>query len=317
MLATVVSKVVPKHFFFVLNPAAGGGKAACRWPELAALLKTRGMDFEVVTSEPDTLNRVLAYIRSLPEGAAVVAVGGDGTVRSLLSTVVGTGRPLGVIPLGRGNDLTAALGWGLGMEDAVVRLSQPPALLDVLRVRFSGHEQFCLNGLGMGFDAQVTARAAQSPSFLGGFGQYALGALLTVRDLRARRLVVTVDGVPFFDGESFLCAVMNGARYGGGFRISPRGSPSDGLADVLVGRRVSRSALAPLMLRVLLGCHLGHDKVAYVQAVQVTLRWAEPTPLHLDGDLYGPTNAVEVTLLPRAVALLGAPSPAASVPIQD
>jgi len=306
----------PKRYF-VLNPAAGGGKAARRWPELAALLKTHGMDFEVITSEPHLLNETLARIRSLPKNTAVVAVGGDGTVRSLLSAVVGTGRHLGVVPLGRGNDLTAALSWGPGLEDAVARLERPPALLDVLRVRFSGHEQFCLNGLGMGFDAQVTARAAQSPSFLGGFGQYALGALLTVRDLRARRLVVAVDGVPFFDGESFLCAVMNGARYGGGFRISPRGIPSDGLADVLVARRVARLALLPLMLRVLLGRHLGHGKVAYVQAAQVTLCWAEPTPLHLDGDLYGPTNAVEVTLLPRAVALLGASSPAASVPIQD
>lgn len=175
-------------------------------------------------------------------------------------------------------------------------------------MRFSGTEAFCLNGLGMGFDAQVTAHAARSPPSLGGFGGYALGALSALRDFRSCRLEVTLNGAPFFEGESFLCALMNGTRYGGGFRISPLGNPADGLADVLVGRRVSRPALLPLMLRVLRGRHLGHDKVAHAQAAHVALRWAEPMPLHLDGDLCGEADALHVTLLPRAVTLLGAPS---------
>ena len=296
----------PKRYLFVLNPAAGRGKAARRWPELEALLKTRRVEFEVVTSEPRSLDALLEHICSLPENVAVVAVGGDGTTRSLLSALVGTERPLGVVPLGRGNDLTAALGWGQGLGDAVTRLGQPPTPLDVLHVRFSGTEHFCLNGLGMGFDAQVTAHAARSPKVLGGFGGYALGVLSALRDFRACPLELTLDGTPFFAGESFLCAVMNSTRYGGGFRISPLGNPADALADVLVGRRVSRAALTPLMLKLLRGRHLGHPKVAYAQAAQVSLRWAEPVPLHLDGDLFAPTGALEVTLLPRAVNLLGA-----------
>ena len=293
-------------YLFVLNPVAGRGKAARRWPELAALLEKHALDFEVVISAPDTLGAVLARIRALPKDTAVVAVGGDGTVRSLLGALIYTGRPLGIVPLGRGNDLTAALGWGGKLEDAVVRLDQPPAPLDALHVRFSGTEQFCLNGLGMGFDAQVTARAAQSPALLGGFGGYALGVLSALRDFRVGRLEVTVDGAPFFSGESFLCAVMNSTRYGGGFYISPLSDPADALADVLVGQRVSCAALAPLIARLLRGRHLGHSKVAHAQAQHVTLRWAEPTPLHLDGDLSGFVDVLEVTVLPRAVTLLGA-----------
>lgn len=297
---------VPERYLFVLNPAAGRGKAARRWSELAALLKTRQVNFEVVTTEPHGLDALLDRICSLPENVAVVAVGGDGTTRSLLPALVMTGRPLGIVPLGRGNDLTAALGWQGGLGDAVVRLGRPPVPLDVLRVQFSGTEQFCLNGLGMGFDAQVTARAAQSPEVLGGFGGYAFGVLSALRDFRAYPLEVTLDGAPFYAGESFLCAVMNSTRYGGGFRISPLGNPADALADVLVGRRVSRAALTPLILKLLRGRHLGHPKVAYAQAAHVSLRWAEAVPLHLDGDLFAPTGALEVTLLPRAVTLLGA-----------
>jgi len=310
-----VPETVPERYLCVLNPAAGRGSAARRWPEVERLLSAHALNFELIVSEPHTLGRTLAYLRSLPKDTAVVAVGGDGTTHSLLGAVVGTGRPLGLVPLGRGNDLAAALGWTGGLEDAVARLSCPPAPLDVLHVQFSGEERFCLNGLGMGFDALVTVRAAGSPKALGGFGGYALGALLAVRDFRMGRLELTLDGQPFFAGESFLCAVMNSTRYGGGFQISPRSSPADALADVLVGRRVSRAALLPLMLRVLRGRHLGHPKVVHAQATHLSLRWAEATPLHLDGDLYGLVDALEVALLPRAVLLLGAPAAVAPVPV--
>lgn len=297
------------RYLFVVNPAAGGGRAARRWPEVAERLAERGLEFDVVFTQPHCQDEPLRLIRSLPADTAVVAVGGDGTTRSLLPALVGTGRPLGLIPLGRGNDLAATLGWQVGnLDDAVTRLGRPAASLDALRVRFADKETYSLNGLGMGFDAQVTETTARMPKRLGGFGGYALGALLSVGALRNGELEVHVDDSLEFSGDSFLVAAMNGTRYGGGFYISPQGRPDDGLIDVLIGRSVSRSKLFPLMALVLRGRHLGHPKVVHARGQRVTLRWAEPTPLHVDGDLEGRVDALEVTLLPGAVRLLGAPS---------
>lgn len=276
------------------------------WNELAGVLENRALPHDVIFSQPNTLTETLTHIRALPEDVAVVAVGGDGTLRSLLPALIGSGRPLGLIPLGRGNDLAAALGWKVGdLGDAVARLTQPAKPLDVLKVCFADETHYSLNGVGMGFDAQVTARAARMPWFLGGFGQYALGALLSVAALRLVGLEVSIDGNPVFSGESFLGAVMNGSRYGGGFHISPQSRVDDGLANVLVGHRVSHLGLLPLMVRVLRGRHLGHPKVTHLQGCCVTLRWDKPMPLHLDGDLYPAVVGLEVQVLPRAVNLLG------------
>lgn len=296
------------RYLFVVNKAAGGGRAARRWPEVAARAGARGQGYEVVFTEPQTHSRLLERVGSLPPDTAVVAVGGDGTTRSLLPALVGSGRPLGIVPLGRGNDLAAALGWRTGdLDDAVARLGLRAAPLDVLRVRVAGRETYSLNGLGMGFDAQVTETAAGMPKRLGGFGGYALGALGSVGALRNGGLEVRVDGQLVFQGDSFLAAVMNSTRYGGGFTISPQGRPDDGWLELLAGRSVSHLELFPLMARVLWGRHLGHSKVVHVQGRHVTIRWAEPTPLHIDGDLEGRVDALEVTLLPGAVRLLGAP----------
>lgn len=295
------------RYLFVVNPVAGGGRAARRWPEVPELLSARGLEFDVIFTQFNQ-GELLEHICLLPPDTAVVAVGGDGTTRSLLPALVGSGRPLGVVPLGRGNDLAAALGWQVGnLDDTLTRLSRPAAPLDVLRVRFAGRETYALNGLGMGFDAQVTETTARTPRQLGGFLQYALGALLSVGRLQKVGLELRVDGQLVFQGDSFLAAVMNGTRYGGGFYISPQGRPGDGLLDVLAGRAVSHAELLPLMARVLRGRHLGHSKVVHVTGQHVTLRWTELTPLHLDGDLEGRVDALEVTLLPGAIRLLGAP----------
>ena len=296
----------PKRYLFVVNPHAGRGRAVRLWGELSGVLARCALPHDVVFTQPATLTETLAHISTLPEDTAVVAVGGDGTLRSLLPALLGSARPLGLVPLGRGNDLAAAQGWKAGdLDGAVARLTQSARPVDVLEVRFSGEAHYSLNGVGMGFDAQVAAQAARMPKVLGGFGQYAFGALFSVAALRSARLEVAIDGEPVFSGESFLSAVMNGSRYGGGFYISPQSQVADGVANILVGRRVSRLGLLPLMARVLRGRHLGHDKVMHVRGRCVTLRWAEPMPLHLDGDLFPEVVGLEVKVLPRAVTLLG------------
>lgn len=301
--------VPPQRYALFVNPHAGRGAASEVGAQVADLLVVAGLTCELVVSK--TAEAACERARALPQGVAVVAVGGDGTLGALLPAVVGSGRPFGVIPAGRGNDLAYALGWRRATPAAVAaRLQRAPRALDVLRVHLNTDvdsvERFSLNGLGMGFDAQVTAFAARVPKGFGGSLQYAVGALLALRELRAQQLQVCVDGTEVFSGPSFLVAVMNGTRYGGGFHISPKSSLTDGLADVLIGFQVGRLGLLPLMGRVLLGRHLGHPKVAYCQGRRTVLRWSEATPLHLDGDLYAPVKEVNVEIVPRGVLMLGA-----------
>ena len=49
-----------------------------------------------------------SIVRGLPEGASVVAVGGDGTVHEVAAACAGTGRIMGVLPAGSGNDYVKA-----------------------------------------------------------------------------------------------------------------------------------------------------------------------------------------------------------------
>ncbi len=172
-----------------------------------------------------------------------------------------------------------------------------------------GPSQLLLNGLGMGFDAQVADLMTRAPARmlglpLSGFPRYLWAALTGLRRLETGDLTVTLDGRPFYSGPSCLVAVMNGTRYGGGFRIAPGGDPQDGLLEVVLGGKLSRAALLPLMARVLQGTHLGHPQVRHARAQQVELSWGSGTQTHLDGELAGRQQQLSARVLPGALRFL-------------
>lgn len=296
----------------VLNPNAGGGLATREWPRLEAELKRRGQPFELILE--DSGEDALARIQALPPRIAVLAVGGDGTVGALLPALVSVpgrqGRPLAVVPLGTGNDFAGMLGLKAGhFAEALDRLAFAPRDVDALEVRIlegdgAGRTHVLLNGLGLGFDAAVTANMARAPARFQGFARYAWSAIATVRELHLSNVQITLDGGALYSGPSPIVAVMNGTRYGGGFQISPQSSPRDGLLNVVVGGPMNRLQLVKLMLRVLRGSHLSQSQVHTAQGREVVIRWDAPTPLHLDGDLHGQATAIRVRILEGVVKLL-------------
>jgi diacylglycerol kinase (ATP) len=302
--ATATAPIATSYTLFV-NPRAGRGAAPRLAEAVARALRAAGRRCEIAQhSSPE---EALAYAQTLPQGTAIIPVGGDGTVSALLPAAVCTGRPFGLIPAGRGNDFAYALGWRRWTPEGIAeRLQRETRALDVLRVTLGGRTRYSLNGFGMGFDAQVAAYAAEMPRSLGGFGSYAAGVVLAFRDLHQQALTATVDGAEVFSGLSFLGAVMNGRRYGGGFHISPEGKLSDGKLELIVGRAVGRAGLVPLIARLLFGQHLKHPRVVYARGQRASLRWAVPVKLHLDGDLHPATGDVQVEVVPESVQVLGA-----------
>jgi diacylglycerol kinase family enzyme len=95
-------------FAAVVNPVAGSGAAAARMLALARALREAGAEVRV------SYSRGLAHATDLAaaaaaDGAAVLAVGGDGLVGAVAAGLAGTAADLGVVPAGRGNDLARAV----------------------------------------------------------------------------------------------------------------------------------------------------------------------------------------------------------------
>jgi diacylglycerol kinase family enzyme len=94
----------------LVNPSAGGGKAARLLPEVESELARLGVVFR--TEQTTSLEHAtqLAGLAA-DRGEAVVTLSGDGLVGSVVGALRGVpGALLGVLPGGRGNDLARVLG---------------------------------------------------------------------------------------------------------------------------------------------------------------------------------------------------------------
>jgi diacylglycerol kinase family enzyme len=86
--------------------------------QLAEAFAAAGVDADIRPTEPDGLSEALAGAAKAPGLDAVVAGGGDGTLSCAAGQLAGTGRPLGILPLGTLNHLARDAGIPAELKEA-------------------------------------------------------------------------------------------------------------------------------------------------------------------------------------------------------
>ena len=294
---------------------AGAGRAGHRWPALARELARYRVAFEPAFTRTAGDGTRLAE-RAAREGrAAVVAVGGDGTVNEVVNGLMaaragGRAPPaLGVLPSGTAQDFARSVGIPLDPRQAVPWLARAePRSLDVGRIRFaSGAVRYFANYAGAGFDAMVAAKARAWDRRFRGALAHIVGFFAALRGYENKELTVRLDGEPLATRRRInMVVAANGASFAGLVRLAPQASLQDGLLDVVVVGDVGRLELLTHVPRALFGRHLDHPKVTARRGRSVVLAAAEPVPVQSDGEVAGQLPA-EFDVLPGALKLLAGP----------
>ena len=298
----------------IYNPAAGRGRVGRA--ELRARLERQagGQIFEIAETSRAQSARDLAAIAVAGGATIVAAAGGDGTLGEVLNAVHGSGAKLGVLPLGTGNDFARTLGIGTNLEGAIATLFGPHSrTLDIGRATFAdtGESRLFLNIAGCGFDALVARRinAGRTHRFWRhwkGVAAYLAAAALELRQLRAARLRLTLDG-ELLDTRALLCAVANAKSYGGGMQVAPDAQLDDGLFDICVIKNASRWEFARAFPGVFRGAHVHHPRVTMLRARRVEIWCDRPWPVLVDGEICG-TPPLALEIVPGAIEIM-APRP--------
>lgn len=288
------------------NPHAGRGRHRGLLPGVLQRLGAVGRPVRVLEAS-SAEDAEKACHRAVAGGcAALVAVGGDGTVHLALQAAATRPVAFGVVPAGTGNDFAAGTGVSLdplaaasGIAAALEAGSFAP--VDLARVvGTDGESRWFGAVLAAGFDAIVNERANRM-RWPRGPRRYDLAIVLEMARVRPRLYALEIDGVDHgFEGT--LVAVGNCPSYGGGLRILPAADPADGLLDVVTALPLSRVAMTRLKPRLRTGAHVLDPRVRTFRAKEVRLH-SDGIIAYADGERLGPLP-LEITCVPGALRLL-------------
>ena len=305
-----------KYPVAILNPKAGGGRAAKAWPGIAALLQQRfGGVEERSTSYP---GHATELARSAIEAGSdlVIAVGGDGTINEVANGFLRDGKPvrpaavLGIIPIGTGGDFQRTLQIPSRIDQAVEVIAAGRTLtIDVGLVRLVGYdgspvERYFVNLVSFGMGGDVSKRAKNFLSPLGGRVAFLYATLAVFLTYKAKRVRLQLDDTPL-DEEFRITniAIGNGRYHGGGMHPCPKAVLDDGLLEVTTIDRLSMFELIRDLPVLYSEDIYQHPKVRHFRAKRVTAGSCDTTRIEVDGEALG-TLPLEIHVLPRALPIL-------------
>jgi len=238
-------------------------------------------------------------------GAEVVFVcGGDGTVASVASALVGTDTAMAVLPAGTGNLLAANLGLSTDLAAALeVALEGGLRRLDV----GASHGQFFTVMAGMGFDAHMLAATSETAKARIGWPAYVLGAIRHLRD-RPMRVSIRIDDGEPMRRHARSVLIANVGRLPGGVRLLTEAQPDDGLLDIAILTPRSLRQWAALALAVIRRSTRPPAMEVH-RAARIDVLSSGPQPRQLDGDLIDPGRRLIAEVVPSAL-WLSVPQPA-------
>jgi YegS/Rv2252/BmrU family lipid kinase len=292
----------------IVNPAAGGGRAARIAPEAERALSELGLAVRRV----DT--RDLAHARALASAAAgggetVVALSGDGMIGVLADTIRGLpGAVLGVIPGGRGNDLARVLGIPDDTAAAAAIIAEgyarPVDLGIVQSLGSEGGGRAFVGIASVGFDSDANRIANEAPSWLGSL-VYLYGALRALASWKPARFEIEFDPPGERRGfTAYSIGAANSKAYGGGMRAAPDAMLDDGLLEVVVVENVGKLGfLTRILPKVFNGTHVHEPGVSVRRAHEISISADRPFVMYADGDPIGELP-VRVRALQGAITML-------------
>ena len=308
----------------IANPAAQSGRGLEGAHEVERVLKAGEMpvsSWEMhLTSRRGEAAEIVTQSGTYD---TVLVLGGDGVIHEAvngLMRVDDTARPrLGVLPLGSGNDFARTLGIAArnkpadALRELMGRGAERTFDLGFVSSDVEPSGTWFMQTLSFGLDAAIALGSMETRKGTGAHGTRLFGTLgLDVfahnRDPfpYAATLWEQEGAAPVeLAGEEVVFAVQVGPTYGGGFRICPKASPTDGLLDLC------RSLCVPsvphtlaLFTRARLGLHAGSPVLEFRTVLRMELAFTQQEPpCQADGEaLHG--MRYEIKSVPKALRVI-------------
>jgi diacylglycerol kinase family enzyme len=286
--------------FFVVNPISGGidkepflkgARELCEvYGHEYRMFKTTGTDDEINARE---------QIRAF-QPDKVVSVGGDGTALFTAITLMDSGYPMGIIPLGSANGMATEL---------AVDPEPMNALRDIIMTDMAkGLDLLLINGqhysihLGdVGINAQIVESYEKDENR--GMTTYAKYFLSELQNLKPFQVKVETAEEQF-TGQTLMIALCNARKYGSGVPLNLTGNPMDGKFEIVLVEKIDLASLIRAGLASLNDKFLDSQVSKVMTTTKARIEFDQPRLLQLDGEVIEAFQTIDIELLKGAISLL-------------
>jgi diacylglycerol kinase (ATP) len=291
--------------FVVFNPSAG--KEAQAAEVRAALTRhftsPRWMPeiYETTGKEDEDIAAICRA--ACGRGASlVISAGGDGTLIGVANGLVHSPIPLGILPLGTGNDLARALLIPLNLDEAMQLLVSDHAVMaiDALQVG----ERYFFSNVSVGISPQMMNDTTSADKKLFGRLAYVLAMIKRSVVFQLQRYTLTLDGRPRSIRAAEVLISNTTLLEKPPFLFGPPETLDDGRLEVYVVTAHSLGDYARLVWDLFRRPGKSAAKLTHLAATHSVRIEADRSHLvQADGEVIGHTP-VEVQLAPKAIRVI-------------
>lgn len=230
----------------------------------------------------------------------LLVVGGDGTINTAGSALIGTDTALGAIPTGSGNGFARHFGIPLKPEAAAKVLAD--GYVRSIDVGIVNDMPFLVT-CSMAWDAAIVRSFDKSP--IRGVIPYIFAGVYEFFEYDSQPMTATLDSgevIEFID--PLVLTVANLTQYGGGAIIAPGASPDDGQLDLVAALQQDAPILLNNITKLFNGAFDEIPELLHRSFSHLTITRKKASPIQIDGELVDASEKLIFTVKSSALNIL-------------
>jgi len=233
-----------------------------------------------------TVRPAPAYIQRRGKVTALVACGGDGTINLVAKVALEADLPVGVLPMGRHNNIARALYDTVESSDVIQRILQRN-YRKIDTATASG--QLFIGSLGVGLIPEIEhlLQEKKTPRLAFRWSQLGAKAASTVR---LKKMTIAVDSFRF-EARPIIFNV-NLLPYSSGLLLSPTSIPDDRQAETIFNLSGDVKDMSSFVRLIYKQKYFYGNDIRLFRGRTITVRPIKGQTVYLDGELIDPPSTI-------------------------
>ena len=289
-----------EKILFIVNPISGHHDKS-KFPSIVEeLIDKDKYDYTITLTEYGGHATELTKQAIDNEYDIIVAVGGDGTINEVATTMIGASQTFAIVPYGSGNGLARHLHLPLQPKKVITEVINKGIKSKIDTATMNGVPYISIAGVG--FDAIIADYFAKDPNR--GFKTYAKLVTEKYFKFKPEKYHLILDDKEEIDCEPLFISFANSNQFGSNAVVSPSASLNDGLLDVCIFKKPNLWAV-PYVAERLLTKRI--DKTHYVdihKASKIKVLREKEDFANIDGEAVMMSKDVVVEINPLSLNIL-------------